>query len=377
MERLNQIQEWIRTHTEASEWTAFLSILGCAILVVLVIRWLLLLWVGKNLRNSKLLKLDNVREVINWPLPALVLLYFLRIALDVFTQLPPWLWMWKQQAIPVACTVVIIILGWRCIDLVARIALRNFLNDDDGLQDNLLTLLTRIVKLVFAAMVVLLILQNFGVQILPLLTGLGFLGAAVALAAQSTIGNAIGGVEILADRLFSVGHRICFGDYDGFVVQRGLRSVALRSVTGEVINIPNKDLVDKQIRNFTREVVREGRRLRIHRLKVDVGIVYDCGSEQIQRALGILQDIAEKNPETHAHETVFRGFGESSLNLELILWADYQNEHDLNRLLTEIHTAIKVRFDAAGIGFAFPTRTVHLSGGGRLENPAESVTGMK
>jgi len=364
MERLKQVQDWISTHTQASEWTTFLTILGCAVLVVLVIRWLLLLWVGKNLKNSKLLKLNNVREVISWPLPALVILYFLRIALDVFTQLPPWLWMWKQQAIPVACTVVIIILGWRCIDLVARIALRNFLDDEDGLQDNLLTLLTRIVKLVFAAMVVLLILQNFGVQILPLLTGLGFLGAAVALAAQSTIGNAIGGVEILADRLFNVGHRICFGDYDGFVVQRGLRSVALRSVTGEVINIPNKDLVDKQIRNYTREVVRDGKRLRIHRLKVDVGIVYDSGSEAIGRALGILQDVAEKNDKAHAHETVFRGFGESSLNLELILWADYQNEHDLNRLLTEIHTEVKVRFDGAGIGFAFPTRTVHLSGGG-------------
>lgn len=362
MESLTQLQDWIREHTQATEWIYFFSLLGCGLLVVLGVRWWLLGWVGRNLAGSKLLKLDNVRDVIRWPLPALVLLYFLRIALDVFQHLPPWLWMWKQQAIPIACTVVVILLGWRCIDLVARIALRNFLTEEEGLQDNLLTLLTRMVKMVFAAIIVLLILQNFGIQILPLLTGLGFLGAAVALAAQSTIANAIGGVEILADRLFNVGHRVCFGDYDGFVVQRGLRSVALRSITGEVINIPNKDLVDKQIRNYTREVVREGKRLRVHRLKVDVGVVYDCGSEQIARALAILQDVAEKHDKTHGHETVFRGFGESSLNLELILWADYQNEHDLNRLLTEINTAIKVRFDAAGIGFAFPTRTVHLAG---------------
>lgn len=367
MERLNLMVEWVRTQTQSSEWTSFFTILGCGILAVLVVRWLLLRWVGKNLARSKVLKLENVRDVIRWPLPALVLLYFLRIALDVFDQLPSWLWMWKQQAIPVACTLVVIILGWRCIDLLARIALRNFLDSEDGLQDNLLTLLTRAVKLVFAALIILLILQNFGIEILPLLTGLGFLGAAVALAAQSTIGNAIGGVEILADRLFNVGHRVCFGDYDGFVVQRGLRSVALRSVTGEVINIPNKDLVDKQIRNYTREVVRDGKRLRIHRLKVDVGIVYDCDSDRIGRALAILQDVAEKHDKNHSQETVFRGFGESSLNLELILWADYQNEHDLNRLLTEIHTAIKTRFDAAGIGFAFPTRTVHLSGGERKE----------
>jgi len=362
MESLTQIQDWIHEHTQASEWIYFFSVLGCGLLVVLGVRWWLLAWVGRSLAGSKLLKIDNVRDVIRWPLPALVLLYFLRIALDVFNHLPPWLWMWKQQAIPIACTLVVIILGWRCIDLVARIALRNFLVDEDGLQDNLLTLLTRAVKLVFAAIIVLLILQNFGVQILPLLTGLGFLGAAVALAAQSTIANAIGGVEILADRLFNVGHRVCFGDYDGFVVRRGLRSVALRSITGEVINIPNKDLVDKQIRNYTREVVRDGERVRIHRVQIGLGVVYDCGSEEIARAMAILEDVAVKHGKVQSHEAVFRGFGESSLNLELTLWADYQNQHDLNRLLTEINTAIKVRFDAAGIGFAFPTRTVHLAG---------------
>ncbi|MDX6767374.1 MAG: mechanosensitive ion channel family protein [Candidatus Methylacidiphilales bacterium] len=362
MERWQQVRDWVVQHTQASEWTTFFTVLGCGLVVVVTLRWWLLRWIGNILGDSKVLRPDTVRQVINWPLPALVLFYFLRIALDAFKQMPPWLWMWKQQAIPVVCTLVVIVLGWRCIDVVARVALRQFLDEDDTLQDNLLTLLTRAVKMLFATLVLLLILQNFGVEILPLLTGLGFLGAAVALAAQSTIGNAIGGVEILVDRLFNVGHRIRFGDYDGFVVERGLRSVVLKSITGEIINVPNKDLVDKQIRNYTREVVRGGRRLRIHQLRIEVGLLYDCGREQIGRALGILEDVAAKHENVHDQEAVFRGFGESALNLELILWADYQNEHDLNRLLTQLNTTLKERFDEAGLGFAFPTQTVHLAG---------------
>lgn len=344
------------------EWVQFASILGTGLLAALVLRQLARRWVQKMLVSPRLVPAEAALGLLSWPLPALVIAYALRVALDSFKGLPPALWTLKQQVLTALLTALILIVGWRAIDLVLCAVLRRFLSEDDHLQDNLLTLLVRSIKLLFAALILLLILQNHGVQILPLITGLGFLGAAVALAAQSTIGNAIGGVEILADRLFSVGHRVQFGEYDGFVVHRGLRSVSIKAVTGEVINVPNKDLVDKQVRNHTREVVRGGKKLRIHRLKLDVGLVYACTPEQVRQGLGILRDIAEKDDRVHDHATVFRSFGESSLNLELLVWADYQDEHRLNEILTDLNLQIKERFDAAGLGFAFPTRTLHIEG---------------
>lgn len=290
-----------------------------------------------------------------------VFLYFLNIGLDVFKEMPAWLWAWKAKLIPLICSFIVIMMGWRCIDFIVKSVFGKLFASGEAIDDHLCNAIGRVIKVVFVLFVGLFVLNNMGFQVLSLITGLSFLGAAVALATQSTIANIIGGLEILADRLFKQGDRICFGDFDGFVIKRGLRSVTVQSIYGEIINIPNKDLVDKQIRNFTRSKIVAGKLVLQHRIKTDIGLVYHTTSAQITRAKEILLNTCLViNPECHP-QIVFRKLGSFSLDFEAIQWVKYQNEEELNALLNQVNLAVKEGFDAEGLEFAFPTQTVHLT----------------
>lgn len=359
--RLHEILDFFSKDVQASEWKTFLSLLLGGLVAALIVRQVCIKIIFKKLKTPEHKHLSGLSAIFEVTLPVVVFLYFLNIGLDVFKEMPPWLWAWKARLIPLICSVIVTIMGWRCIDFIVKSIFGKIFTSGEAIDDHLCNAIGRVIKVVFVLFVGLFVLNNMGFQVLSLITGLSFLGAAVALATQSTIGNIIGGLEILADRLFKQGDRICFGDFDGFVIKRGLRSVALKSIYGEVINIPNKDLVDKQIRNFTRTKNVAGKLVSEHRLKTDIGLVYHTTTAQITRAKEILLEISlTVNPGCDP-QIVFRKLGSFSLDFELIQWVKYFHEEDLNALLNQINLAVKERFDAEGLEFAFPTQTVQLT----------------
>jgi MscS family membrane protein len=156
----------------------------------------------------------------------------------------------------------------------------------------------------------------------------------------------------MLDRVCKEGDRISFEGYDGFVSEMGLRSIELTSLTGEKINLPNKDIVDKQIRNYSKD--------KLVRTLLSVGITYDNNRARIQFALKCLEDICASHTKVKRQQAYFKKFGDSTLDLEVVFWAEYATAADYNRLMTDLHLAIKEKFDAEGIEFAFPTQTLFL-----------------
>ncbi len=158
-----------------------------------------------------------------------------------------------------AITVVIVGVFWLQVGLWGMATVRFGLDLRRARSADLNALLTGSMEIiVFSAglviwsMVTLLALDNLGVQIKPLLAGLGIGGIAIALAVQTVLGDLLASMSITLDKPFGVGDSLTIGDFQGTVEHISIRSTRLRSLSGEQIIIANADIVKARVRNFGR-----------------------------------------------------------------------------------------------------------------------------
>jgi MscS family membrane protein len=231
--------------------------------------------------------------------------------------------------------------------------------------DNMLVpLVGKTLRIFIIAIGGMMVLQNLtGLQIGPLLASLGIGGLAVALAAKDSIANFFGTLTILFDKPFQVGDRIKINDFDGSVENVGFRSTRIRLLNGHLVSIPNEKVVNSEVVNITQ-------RPNIRWL-TQIGITYDTPPEKVQQAVDILHGILEDHegmdpelpPRVH-----FDGFNEWHLNITVVAWYHPPEWWDFQAWLQRTCLQILERFNAAGIDFAFPTRTVHMAGEGKRES---------
>lgn len=200
------------------------------------------------------------------------------------------------------------------------------------------------------ALLLLLALDNLGVDVTAMVAGLGIGGIAVALAVQNVLGDILASVSIIADRPFVVGDFIIVEDYMGTVEYVGLKTTHVRSLGGEQIVFANNDLLKARLRNFKRMYER--------RAVFTFGLSYDTTIEQIERVTQWLRDTISGNPKLRLERAHFSKFGESSLDFEVAYWVrdpDYglymDNQQALNLGLMKL-------LAENGIEFAYPTRTL-------------------
>ncbi|HEY9479254.1 MAG TPA: mechanosensitive ion channel family protein [Gemmatimonadaceae bacterium] len=211
-------------------------------------------------------------------------------------------------------------------------------------------------RLVLWAIVVLLLLDNFGLNVTTLIGALGVAGIAGALAAQSVLGDLFAAISIYLDKPFEVGDFIVFGSDNGVVQNVGLRSTRLKSLEGEQLIVSNADLLKSRIRNYKRMVER--------RIVFQIGVVYDISRERVAAIPGIIRAVVEEQEKTRFDRSHFKGFGGSSLDFETVYYVlspDYNIYMDIQNA---INLGILKRFEENEIGFAYPTRTVIVQGAG-------------
>ncbi|GIX41135.1 MAG: hypothetical protein KatS3mg129_0868 [Leptospiraceae bacterium] len=225
---------------------------------------------------------------------------------------------------------------------------------ESTLDDQLVPLLTRTLKIFVVVFGVLMALQNLGINVMSLLAGLGIGGLAFALAAKDTIANFFGSLMILFDKPFQVGDWIIVGDAEGTVEEIGFRSTRIRTFYNSVISIPNSELMNAKIDNMGRRQYR--------RLKTFLNITYDTPPEKIEGFLEGIKNIIKANPTTRKDyfHVVFYDYGPDSLIIMLYLFfkvPDWSNELiERQNILLEIFRLAK----ELKIEFAFPTRTLHV-----------------
>lgn len=293
---------------------------------------------------------------LRWPLTNLVLLCTLYASLRLLSGFPPSFARFQDTAARIALLAIAVGTAIRISNLLVVYLHQRYFANQDSESRNLLwsaSAITLVLRWVIILIGLLVLLENLGIRLLGLLTTLGFLGGAVAFAAQSTIANFIGYFELIAGRVFKIGDRISFHRFDGFVRQRGIFNITLESLHSEVITVPNKQLVNHEVRCLTDGA---GRSI----LSIDLGFPYSLTRQKIEEAIRLLCDaLAVALPESLPSAS-FTAFGESSQNLKITLRSRYTNGPEFTRDNTLAHLTIRSACDQAGLTFAFPTRTVEL-----------------
>jgi len=231
--------------------------------------------------------------------------------------------------------------------------LRDKQGDDD---QNLITAAPAVrflVRFVVVALVAVLVLQNLGIDVTAMITGLGIGGVAVALAMQNVLGDLFGSLSILLDKPFVVGDFIVVGNTMGTIERIGLKTTRIRALSGEQLVVANSDLLSSRIQNF--------KRMQQRRVQFALGITYETPLDVVAALPGVLRECIEARRGVRFERAHFTSFGDSALQLEAVYWVLSPDSADHMDGQQEILLAIGRRFADLGVQFAFPTRTVHLA----------------
>ena len=212
--------------------------------------------------------------------------------------------------------------------------------------------LIRLSKGVIWGIALILFLDNIGVKITSLVTGLGIGGVAIAFAAQSALSDIFCFFTIFFDKPFEIGDFIIAGDHMGTVEHIGVKTTRLRAIGGEQLIVSNADLTGSRIRNY--------KTMQQRRVSFTLGITYDTPTEKLRAIPQLIQTIVEETEDATFARAHFASFGSYSLNFEVVYFvqsADYDRYMDINQ---RINLAIKDGFEKLGISFAFPTSIVQM-----------------
>lgn len=183
-----------------------------------------------------------------------------------------------------------------------------------------------------------------------LLAGVGVIGLALGFAFQDIAANFMSGVLMALRRPFAIGDLIEVDDARGEVEKIELRATTLTTLSGLSVIIPNKDVYQSKIVNYTRT--------RERRVELAVGVAY---SDDLRRArevaLAALQDSPGRDPSREV-EVYYTGFGESSIDLTVRFWLAEPDERSYLRARSEAVIRIKAAFDERGLTIPFPIRTL-------------------
>lgn len=219
-------------------------------------------------------------------------------------------------------------------------------------DDEFVPLITRLMKIIIATIAIIIILKHFNQDVQSLVVSLGVGSLAIALAAQETLSNMIGGFVIMTDRPFRVGDRIELSDGKvGDVYQIGLRSTKLLTFDNTLVIVPNSEIVKERVinRSYPDPFIR---------VRIDVGVSYDSDVDTVKK---ILVDTFNNHPDILADPepaAYFLEFGDSSLNFMVQGRVDSWKKQF--EVAGQLRGEIIRRFRESGIEIPFPQHDVWI-----------------
>lgn len=295
------------------------------------------------------------------PLSAMVLLPFGHVCAAILT-MPASLHQVISHGLTIAFDVLFAILLLRAVDVLFRHGIARWVHtgrsaeeqDRDGragVASQAIDFARKFTKCSVIIFVGIGVLRTAGFDIVSLITGLGIGGLAVALAAQETLGNILGSLQIMTDRPFDVGDFIQYEGHSGRVTHVGLRSSNVLTSTGVRVIVPNKKLAEAPIQNLS-----------VHKgltIVTDLALTYETSADELERAMAGLREVVTQEQGTHADVRVhFMTYSDHSLDLRLVYFiTDHTHWVDVK---SRVNLAIRRRFGREGFEFAFPTQTLHL-----------------
>jgi small conductance mechanosensitive channel len=259
-------------------------------------------------------------------------------------------------------SVAILVAFWLAARLVRNILLRILRRVSHSEQVN--QILAYAVYFALIAIGTFVALGILGLQktVTSLLAGAGIITLALGFAFQDIAANLMAGVYLSVQRPFRPGHIIETKDFFGTVKRIHLRWTEIRTQQGQVVLIPNKQVFENPIMNYSAT----GKR----RVDLRLGVSYGDDLEKAKRlAIRAVEGVSTRLPEKEV-ELFYEEFGESSINFVVRFWIDFTKQPDFLQAQSEAIERIKKTFDENGVTIPFPIRTLELAAKGR-ENLAE------
>ncbi len=233
---------------------------------------------------------------------------------------------------------------------------------ESDIDDTLGQLVHEVLRITLIAIVFLMILNVWGIDILPLLGALGIAGLAVALALQPTLSNVFSGISIILDSTLKVGEMVKLETGEmGMVHKIGLRTTRIKSFDNEMIIIPNSKLSDSIVQNFFQPDISI-------RVNLDFGVEYGVDPEYVKKlAIEEIEKIEFINKEEEI-KILFMEMGDNALLFKALFWVDdIDNKWPAHQ---EAISRIYRRLYKEGIGIPYPQQTVWLRDEGKVKSPS-------
>lgn len=208
-----------------------------------------------------------------------------------------------------------------------------------------------VLKVIIWLVAIVFLIDNLGYNVTTMIAGLGVGGIAIALAAQTILGDLFGYFVIFFDKPFEIGDFVTFTDKSGIIEYIGIKTTRIRSLSGEQLVITNSELTKQTLSNY--------KSLQQRREVLTLNVTYDTSLEVLHNIPGMVKQIIEDKPKTKFDRAHMSAFADSSISFEvvyLILTADYNEYMDIRQ---SVLYDIVARFREEKIMFALPSQTLY------------------
>ncbi len=240
----------------------------------------------------------------------------------------------------------------RIVDYFTKEQIEKRKKKDNIENTSMILVFGTIFKLVIWVLILLTLLSNLGIEITPLIAGLGVGGIAIAIALQSVLSDLFSAFAIYFDKPFKEGDFIIIGNDMGTVSRVGIKTTRISTLQGQELVMSNSELTSSRINNY--------KKMERRRIAFVFGVTYDTPVNKMKKINEIVKTIIDKTKSATFNRIHFKEFGGFSLNYEVVYYVetpDYDKYMDIQQ---EINLAIKEAFEKEKIEFAFPTQTLHI-----------------
>lgn len=253
-----------------------------------------------------------------------------------------------EYTLSVVGAIVLLIVGFIVAAQVRKLVYAGIMKTKHGDQ-TLAGFISKAARYGVLALVVVMVLSQFGVQTASIIAALGAAGLAIGLALQGTLQNVASGLVLMFLRPFKVGDYIESSSVSGVIQEIGLFATELKTLDGLYVLAPNSEVWGTPITNYSREKIR--------RFDLSIGIGYE---DDIDKAMKVMQQIIAKDervledPEPYLFVD---SLGDSAVGVTCRIWINTPDWWATTRDLTK---NAKQAFDKAGISIPYPQRDVHI-----------------
>lgn len=223
-------------------------------------------------------------------------------------------------------------------------------DDDSDMKEKQAGGLIAIVNIIIWILGIVFLVDNMGYDVTTIIAGLGVGGIAIALAAQTILGDLFSYFVIFFDRPFQIGDTVAVGTDTGVIEYIGIKTTRIRTLSGEQLICSNTDLTNSRMRNF--------KRMERRRIVFTIGVTYQTTAGQLAAIPEMVKEIIVAQPNVTFDRGHFSAFGDFSLKFEFVYYVENPEYAVYMSCQQSIYLAMFSAFEKEGIQFAYPTQTV-------------------